>query len=150
MPALVLIHPDIPQNLGGILRLCACLNLPLHIIEPCGFPLDDTRMKRAGMDYIRHATYHRHASWEHFQKTRPPGRLILVETDGASSLGDCDFLSSDYLLLGSESAGTPRALYPEMDLTLRIPMCDGMRSLNVATSAAMVAYESWRQLRWPL
>lgn len=151
MPALVLIHPDIPQNLGGILRLGACLDLPLHVIEPCGFPLDDARLRRSGMDYIQHATLRRHASWEHFlAHTRPTQRKILIETDGEATLGDFAFRPDDYLLFGSESAGTPRALYDQMDTRLRIPMRSDLRSLNLAMSAGMVAYEAWRQLRWEL
>jgi len=148
MPALVLIHPDIPQNLGGILRLCACLNLPLHVIEPCGFPLDDARLRRSGMDYIPHAAFHRHASWEHFEHARTPGRLLLAETDGTTPLYDMAFTPGDYLLFGSESAGTPRPLYEKMDQTFRIPMRETLRSFNLAMSAGIVAYEAWRQLRW--
>ena len=157
MPSLVLIEPDIPQNLGGVLRLGACLRLPLHVIEPCGFPLDDTRMRRAGMDYMAHAELHRHASWERFLSAtygkgtpEAPPRKILIETDGAESLENFAFEPNDYLIFGSESRGTPRALYGEMDVTLRIPMRPELRSLNLAMSAGMVAFEAWRQLRWDL
>jgi tRNA (cytidine/uridine-2'-O-)-methyltransferase len=150
MPAIVLYQPDIPQNLGALLRLSACLALPVHVIEPCGFPLDDAKLRRAGMDYIQHATLTRHKSWEHFREHQAahPGRLVLCETDGQTPLFDFSFAATDYLLFGRESAGTPRELYAHMDASLHIPMRPGARSLNLAMSAGMIATEVYRQLRW--
>jgi len=147
---LVLYQPDIPQNLGACLRLSACMGAPLHVIEPCGFPLDAQKMKRAGMDYIEHATMVRHKSWDTFcdYRAEHQGRLILLETDGTIPYTAWKFERSDYVMLGRESAGTPRDLYTLMDATLTIPMRDGLRSLNVAMSAGMVVAEACRQLQW--
>lgn len=147
---LVLLYPDIPQNLGGVLRLAACFATPLHVIEPCGFPMDHARMRRAGMDYIRHAELVSHPDWEHFRSYHAahPGRLLLAETDGSIPLYDTRFEAGDYLLFGSEGAGTPRALYGEMDSVFRIPMRETMRSLNIAMSAGIATSEAYRQLRW--
>lgn len=149
---LVLLHPDIPQNLGGCLRLAACLQVELHVVEPCGFPMDHARLRRAGMDYIRHATLRSHKSWGHFLTHREthPGRLLLAETDGASSLYGTVFQQGDYLCFGSEGAGTPRELYAQMNHSFRIPMREDLRSLNIAMSAGIATGEAYRQLRWPL
>jgi tRNA (cytidine/uridine-2'-O-)-methyltransferase len=147
---LVLYQPDIPQNLGAVLRLSACLGCAVHIVEPCGFPFDDQKLRRAGMDYIHKATYRRHLSWDAFLKYREtaPGRLLLLETDGATRYTDVAYRPSDYVMLGRESAGTPAALYPLMDATITIPMREGMRSLNVAMSAGMLVAEVARQQGW--
>lgn len=147
---LVLYQPDIPQNLGGILRLSACMGATVHIIEPCGFPLDDAKLRRAGMDYIHKTKYLRHVNWAAFQKHREatPGRLLLLETDGTTRYTDFTYQPTDYILLGSEGAGTPRELYVQMETTLTIPMQEGMRSLNVAMSAGMLVAEACRQMDW--
>ncbi len=152
MPSLVLLHPDIPQNLGACLRLTACFAARLHVIEPCGFPMDHTKLRRAGMDYIQHTDLIAHRSWEEFleHRTSHPGRLMLAETDGATNLYETTFEANDYLLFGSEGRGTPRELYESMHAVFRIPMRDGMRSLNIAMSAGIALAESYRQLRWPL
>ena len=147
---LVLYQPDIPQNLGAMLRLSACLGCAVHIVEPCAFPLDAQKLKRAGMDYIAKAVWHRHLDWAAFLDYRQtaPGRMLLLETDGAQPYTDFAFAPTDYVLLGSESAGTPRDLYGRMDATLTIPMREGMRSLNVAMSAGILVGEACRQLQW--
>ncbi|MFZ4540685.1 MAG: tRNA (cytidine(34)-2'-O)-methyltransferase [Rickettsiales bacterium] len=147
---LVLYQPDIAQNLGAALRLSACLGVTIHIVEPCGFPLDDVKLRRTGMDYIHKAAYHRHTNWQALLDYRQihPGRLMLLETDGAARYTDMVYERTDYIVLGSESAGTPRALYEQMDATLTIPMREGMRSLNIAMSAGMLAAEACRQLQW--
>ena len=147
---LVLYQPDIPQNLGATLRLCACMGATVHIIEPCGFPLDDAKLRRAGMDYIHKVTYHRHVNWAAFltHRAAAPGRLLLLETDGTTRYSDFTYAPSDYIVLGSEGAGTPRGLYAQMDTTLTIPMQEGMRSLNVAMSAAILVAEACRQWVW--
>src|SRR5262245_1350479 len=97
---LALFEPDIPQNLGTLIRLTACLGVPLDIIEPCGFPADDTRMRRASMDYYDHARIVRHASWEAFRRDRSAGRLVLLTTAGDASLPTTKFEASDILLMG--------------------------------------------------
>ena len=149
---LVLYQPDIPQNLGACLRLSACLGATIHIVEPCGFPLDDTRLRRAGMDYIDKARYMRHRDWQAFldfrQSQTVSGRLYLLETDGQRRYTDVPLSQNDYVVVGSESAGTPRALYAQMDETLVIPMREGMRSLNLAMSAGMLVAEAARQMNW--
>jgi tRNA (cytidine/uridine-2'-O-)-methyltransferase len=147
---LVLYQPDIPQNLGAMLRLSACLGAHVHVVEPCGFPLDAQKMKRAGMDYIAQARFTRHLDWQAFlqHKTQHAGRLFLLETDGETPYTDIAFAPSDYIVLGSESAGTPRALYAQMERVLTIPMREGMRSLNVAMSAGILVGEACRQLGW--
>ena len=147
---LVLYQPDIPQNLGACLRLSACMGATVHVIEPCGFPLDTAKLKRAGMDYIAQARYHRHLHRQAFLEYRAahPGRLFLLETDGTQCYTDLAFAPTDYVVLGSESAGTPRPLYAAMEATLTIPMRAGMRSLNVAMAAGMLVAEACRQQQW--
>lgn len=147
---LVLYQPDIPQNFGACLRLSACMGATIHVIEPCGFPFDDAKLRRAGMDYIARARYARHLNWQAFLAHREtsPGRLLLLETDGQTHYTDVTFAPTDYVVLGSESAGTPRGLYGQMDTTLTIPMREGVRSLNVAMSAGMLVAEACRQQNW--
>ena len=145
MPSLVLYQPDIPQNLGASMRLCACFETELHIIEPCGFPLDEKRVKRSGMDYAEHTQLHRHTDWEQFQAAHE-GRTIILSTKAESSLYDFAFQPTDKLIMGRESAGLPEDIHNNADHRLIIPMSEGMRSLNVAMSAAIVLSEARRQL----
>ncbi len=142
---LALYQPDIPQNLGAFIRLAACLGTPLDIIEPCGFPVDDRRIRRAAMDYVDLARLRRHASWEAFRRDRAPGRLVLLTTAGAIRLPDARFQPDDILLLGRESAGAPAEVHDAADLRVRVPLQKGARSLNVALAAAMVLSEALRQ-----
>jgi tRNA (cytidine/uridine-2'-O-)-methyltransferase len=144
---LALYQPDIPQNLGAALRLCACLGLALDVIEPCGFPLTDASMKRAALDYGERALATRHASLAAFRGAaeREGGRLVLVETDGAVNFQDFSFSTGDTLLLGRESAGSPGELYEAAQASVRVPMVRGLRSLNVVTAAAIVLTEAMRQ-----
>lgn len=142
---LALYEPDIPQNLGAFIRLSACLAVPLDIIEPCGFPVDDRRMRRAAMDYAALATIARHSSWTAFRRDKPPGRLVLLTTKGASDFPNVAFRTDDILLFGRESAGAPDEVHQAADLRLRVPLQKGARSLNVALAAAMVVSEALRQ-----
>jgi tRNA (cytidine/uridine-2'-O-)-methyltransferase len=146
---LALFEPDIPQNLGAFIRLAACLNVPLHVIEPCGFPVDDRRIRRAAMDYYDLATVVRHASWPAFRRAnlegRPAGRLVLLSTQGDTRLPEATFRADDILLLGRESAGVPTEVHDAADLCVRVPLRPGARSLNVALAAAMVLSEGLRQ-----
>lgn len=142
---LALFEPDIPQNLGAFIRLSACLDVTLHIIEPCGFPVDDKRMRRASMDYYDLATLVRYASWAAFQRDRPVGRLVLLTTAGAIPLSEARFEASDILLLGRESAGVPAEVHEAAGLRVRVPLKKGARSLNVALAGAMVLSEALRQ-----
>lgn len=142
---LALFEPDIPQNLGAFIRLSACLGVPLDVIEPCGFPVDDKRIRRAAMDYYDLAKVVRHASWAAFHRDRPPGRLVLLTTSGAVAFPGVAFRPDDILLSGRESAGVPAEVHDAADLRLRIPLQAGARSLNVALAAAMVVSEALRQ-----
>jgi len=142
---LALYQPDIPQNLGAFIRLAACLGTPLDIIEPCGFPVDDRRIRRAAMDYLDLARLKRHASWAAFRDDRAPGRLVLLTTAGATALPEARFERRDVLLMGRESAGVPAEVHDAADLRVRVPMQKGARSLNVALAAAMVLSEALRQ-----
>jgi tRNA (cytidine/uridine-2'-O-)-methyltransferase len=146
---LALYQPDIPQNTGAILRLAACFGLPVDIIEPCGFVFDDRRMRRAGMDYLDHVELHRHRSWEAYKAARAAGRLVLLTTKAAVPHTEVRFEASDSLLLGRESAGVPDEVHAAADVHIRIPMRAGLRSLNVAMAAAIVAGEAMRQLGYP-
>ena len=146
---LALYQPDIPQNTGAILRLAACFGLPVDVIEPCGFAFDDRRMRRAGMDYLDHVEVHRHRSWEAYQAARKTGRLVLLTTKSAVPHTEVRFEASDSLLLGRESAGVPEEVHAAADIRIRIPMRVGLRSLNVAMAAAIVAGEAMRQLGFP-
>lgn len=144
---LALYQPDIPQNLGAFIRLAACLAVPLDIIEPCGFPLDDRRIRRAAMDYYSLARIGRHASWHSFRRDQPASRLLLLTTSGTQAFPEIVFRPDDILLLGRESAGVPREVHDAADLRLRIPLQAGARSLNVAVAAAMVLSEGLRQTK---
>lgn len=141
---LALFEPDIPQNAGALLRLGACLGVPLDIIEPCGFLLDDKRLKRAGMDYMDQVDFKRHSSWQAFQAQRS-SRLILLTTAGDVPYAAMTFQASDTLLVGRESAGVPTPVHQAADARVVVPMRPGMRSLNVALAAAMVLGEALRQ-----
>jgi tRNA (cytidine/uridine-2'-O-)-methyltransferase len=144
---IALYQPDIPQNTGTILRLCACLGITAHVIEPAGFATSDRAFRRAGLDYLDAVALKRHASWDDFAVWRRKGghRLILFTTSAALSYFDYRFAADDVLLFGRESAGVPREVHDAADARLVIPMRGGLRSLNVALAAAMAAGEALRQ-----
>jgi tRNA (cytidine/uridine-2'-O-)-methyltransferase len=146
---IALFQPDIPQNTGTILRLCACLDVAAHIIEPAGFPTSDRHFRRAGMDYLDHVNLMRHDSWSKFEQWRNEGgyRLVLFTTKVASSYLDYRYTASDILLFGRESAGVTDAVVAAADARLAIPIRQGLRSLNVAMAAAMALGEALRQTR---
>jgi tRNA (cytidine/uridine-2'-O-)-methyltransferase len=144
---IALYEPDIPQNTGTVLRLCACLGLTAHIIEPAGFPTTDRAFRRAGMDYLDTVTMARHASWRDFDTWRRQERhrLVLFTTAASLSYLDYGFAPTDILLFGRESAGVPQDVHASADARLVIPLRPGLRSLNVAVAAAMAAGEALRQ-----
>ena len=146
---IALYQPDIPQNTGTILRLCACLGVAAHIIEPAGFPVSDRLFRRAGMDYLNHLNWRRHDSWTAFEAWRLEAghRLLLFTTKGAKSYLDFAYAGTDILLFGRESAGVPEAVAEAADARLLIALQPGLRSLNVAMAAAMAAGEALRQTR---
>lgn len=148
---LALYQPDIPQNTGTILRLAACLGLAVDVIEPCGFLLDDRRLRRSGMDYLAGVEWTRHRSWREFLAARRDRRLVLLTTCGNMSHLDLAYRPDDVLLLGRESAGAPPEVHAAAAAGVRIPMAPGNRSLNVAVAAAIVVGEALRQTgRFPM
>ena len=147
---LALYQPDIPQNTGTLLRLGACLDLELDIIEPCGFVFSEKALKRAGMDYLDKVKYRRHNSWNDFLRYRDEhpdeyGRLVLLTTKASSPYFDFEFEHNDIILMGRESAGVPQSVHELVDARLIIPMNENARSINVAVSAVMVLGEALRQ-----
>jgi tRNA (cytidine/uridine-2'-O-)-methyltransferase len=144
---IALFEPDIPQNTGTILRLCACLGVEAHLIEPAGFPVTDRAFRRAGMDYLDQVTLVRHASWPAFDAWRRDSgmTLILFTTRAATSYLDHRFGPNDVLLFGRESAGVPDAVHAAAEVRLAVPMRPGLRSLNVAMTAALALGEALRQ-----
>ena len=143
---LALFEPDIPQNTGALLRLGACFAVPVDLIEPAGFILDDRRLKRAALDYAARATICRHNSWPAFLASRETGcRLVLMTTTGSVPMHRFAFAASDTLLLGRESAGVPDFVHAAADARVMIPMAPGARSLNVAMAGAIALAEALRQ-----
>jgi tRNA (cytidine/uridine-2'-O-)-methyltransferase len=152
---IALYQPDIPQNAGAIFRLAACLGIAVDVIEPCGFVLDDRRLRRVAMDYGGQAETVRHPSWKTYTGRRSDtdrradgdeiGRIVLLTTSGATPYTEFTFEASDTLLLGRESAGVPDSVHTAADARLIVPMADGARSLNVVTATAMVLGEALRQ-----
>lgn len=142
-------EPEIAGNVGTIIRLGACLGLPVDLIEPMGFPWSARALARAGMDYSEAAEVTRHADWNAFRAANP-GRIVLATTRGAVALAEARFLPDDILLFGSESAGVPDSIHAAADLAVRVPMRAGMRSLNIAVSAAIIVGEAMRQAGWPI
>ncbi len=147
MPRLALFQPDIPQNAGTVIRLCACLGVAVDIIEPAGFDVSDRNFRRAGMDYLERAAVARHDGFAAFEawRVRSGHRLVLVETDGACPYTEFRFEDRDILVLGRESAGVTPAVYAAADASVVIPQQPGLRSINVAAAAAMVLGEALRQ-----
>jgi tRNA (cytidine/uridine-2'-O-)-methyltransferase len=144
---IALYQPDIPQNTGTILRLCACMDVAAHIIEPAGFPISDRHFRRAGMDYLDQVTWMHHDSWTKFQEwcRQASYRLLLFTTKGATPYLDFRYQASDILLFGRESAGVPPAVAEAADARLVIPIKPALRSLNVAMAAAIALSEALRQ-----
>lgn len=146
---IALYQPDIAGNVGTILRLAACLGVPVDLIEPMGFAFSDRALARAGMDYAAQAEVVRHADWAAFEAS-VTGRLVLLSTKAAIRLPEVAFRRDDILLFGSEGAGVPDAVHDRADLRVTIPMRSGFRSLNVAVSAAITLGEAIRQTGgWP-
>ena len=142
---LALYQPDMPPNTGAMMRLCACLGVGLDIIEPCGFALDDAKVKRAAMDYIDHLAYARHRSWPDFVEQIGTRRLVLLTTKAAIPYTSFVFRPDDILMVGRESAGVPDDVHQRADARIIIPINPPLRSLNVAMSAAIALSEALRQ-----
>ncbi|MDF3033922.1 MAG: trmL [Alphaproteobacteria bacterium] len=145
---LALYQPEIPQNTGTLMRLCACLDIQLDIIHPCGFVWNDRHLRRAGMDYAERAAVRHHTSWEAFHAwaKNEPHRLILLDAKADIPYTYFSFQEKDILMMGQESSGVPEDVFQSIPERLLIPMAPGCRSLNVSLAAAMVAGEALRQL----
>lgn len=144
---LALFEPDIPQNAGTLIRLTACLDVQIDIIEPCGFTFSERALKRSGMDYMEQAQIVRHISWARFTETVQDNRIILLSTHARAAYTDFIFQNTDILLLGRESAGVPEHIHDRADAQLLIPMQKTVRSINVAVAGAMVLGEALRQTK---
>tara|TARA_B100001758_G_C17948313_1_gene371967 strand:- start:68 stop:517 length:450 start_codon:yes stop_codon:yes gene_type:complete len=142
---IALYKPDIPQNTAAIIRLSSCLGLKLHIVEPCGFSLDDSRFKRVVMDYIGFSKIFRYEDYDMFIRKNSKSRIVLMTTKAKKSYHKFKFKKSDILLFGRESAGVPEVLHSKIKNKLRIPINKETRSLNVAITVAIVASEALRQ-----
>jgi tRNA (cytidine/uridine-2'-O-)-methyltransferase len=141
---LAIYQPEIPGNLGAMLRLSACFGVAVDIIEPCGFAFSDKRMKRAGMDYIDHVVLTRHVDWGAFRAAQT-GRVLLLSSKATLRVHDFAFAADDILLFGQESAGVPDAVRDDCDAALRIPLGEHVRSLNVSVAAGIALGEALRQ-----
>lgn len=146
-PEIVLYQPDIAQNVGSIIRMAVCFGIPIHLIEPMGFPFNEAKFRRAGMDYLDRAKLTRHKSWDDFMAQKASEkRLVALTTKSSGLMNDFSFKSGDYLLFGRESAGLPDSVHDVCDARVRIPMVNGERSMNLAQSCAVTCYEAQRQL----
>ena len=146
-PKIALYEPDIPQNTAAIIRTCACLGAKLEIIEPCGFLLSDKRFRRVVMDYMDLEQIEFYQSSEKFFEKKRNQRIVLMTTKGSISYTEFKFKSDDTILFGRESAGVPEKVHKLIKYRLKIPMNDKVRSLNIASSVAIVLAESLRQIK---
>jgi len=147
MLSIALYQPDIAPNVGAAIRLCACLGVGLDIIEPCGFPWNEKKIKQAGMDYLTLVNYERHASWNKFRNAHKNRRIILMTTKASVPYTDFEFQNGDILLAGRESAGVPDEVHESVDGRVLIPMHGQARSLNIVNATAMIVGEALRQIR---
>ncbi len=142
---IALYKPDIPQNTAAIIRLGACLNLKIHIIEPCGFNLHDSRFKRVVMDYIGMSRVFRYEDYDDFLKKNKNKRIVLMTTKAKKHYHKFKFKKNDMMLFGRESAGVPENLHKTIKNRIKVPMNKKTRSLNVAMSVAIISAEALRQ-----
>ena len=147
MISIALYKPDIPQNTASILRLCACLGLKMHIIEPCGFNLNDSRFNRVIMDYINQSSIIRYDNFKELLNKNKKSRVILMSTKAKKSLFKFNFKKNDIILLGRESKGVPENIHRKLKNKLKIPISYKTRSLNVAIAASISAAEALRQIK---
>ena len=142
---IALFEPDIAGNVGTIIRMCACLDLELCIIEPCGFPFDEDKIKRSAMDYINHVKITRYNNFDEFKEQNKQFRIVLLTTKASENYIKFKFKEDDIILAGRESAGVPEYVHNSVDKRIIIPMKNGMRCFNVAMSVAMATGEACRQ-----
>lgn len=145
---IAMFQPDIPQNLGAMIRLCACVGVGLDIIEPCGFPLDDKKIRKSGMDYLSQISFARHNSWKTFMQHYANERIILMSTKAATHYIDFAFQDNDILLAGSESSGAPDFVHEHAFARVKVPMDGQARSMNIVNATSMIAGEALRQTKW--
>ena len=147
---IVLFQPEIPPNTGNIIRLCANIGYSLHLVKPLGFPLEDSKLKRAGLDYHEYANLIIHDNWQVCRDYFCNQRIIAIETCGTVNYTQIDYRNGDVLLFGSETKGLPSYVLEQLNKenVARLPMQPSQRSLNLSNSVAIVAYESWRQLHF--
>lgn len=146
--SIAMYQPDIPQNMGAMMRLCACMDVSLEIIEPCGFPWNDKKISKSAMDYLTSVKITRHKDWEAFLLAMGSRRIILMTTKGATLHYDFEFMAGDVLLAGRESAGAPEEVHARADARVVIPMENGQRSLNIVNATSMILGEALRQTKW--
>lgn len=144
---LALFQPDIPQNVGAAIRLCACMDLGLDIIEPCGFPWDKRKIAQSAMDYIDTIDIQKHSSWGKFVAANSNARLVLMTTKASQNYLDFDFHENDILLAGRESAGVPEHVHEQCNDRIKIEMQKKMRSLNIVNASSMIIGEALRQIQ---
>ncbi|WJF89991.1 tRNA (uridine(34)/cytosine(34)/5-carboxymethylaminomethyluridine(34)-2'-O)-methyltransferase TrmL [Paraburkholderia bonniea] len=146
----VLVEPEIPPNTGNVIRLCANTGVRLHLIEPLGFPLDDTKLRRAGLDYHEYAQMKVHASWDAFVRTETPdaARMFAFTTRGAGRFHASTFVAGDWFIFGAETRGLPEEVLGHFsaEQRVRLPMRPDNRSLNLSNTVAIVVFEAWRQM----
>ncbi|MCW9710875.1 tRNA (uridine(34)/cytosine(34)/5-carboxymethylaminomethyluridine(34)-2'-O)-methyltransferase TrmL [Avibacterium sp. 21-586] len=145
---IVLYEPEIPQNTGNIIRLCANTGFRLHLIEPLGFAWDDKRLRRSGLDYHEFADIKKHKTFANFLASEQPKRLFAMTTKGRLAHSQVAYQEGDYLMFGPETRGIPMAILDEMPMEqkIRIPMTENSRSMNLSNSVAVAVYEAWQQL----
>lgn len=149
MITVALFQPDIPQNLGAMIRLCACVGAGLEIIEPCGFIWDERKIRQSAMDYFDKTKIIKHMSWNHFLDLyQGQRRIILMTTKTDQYYNNFTFQDGDILLAGRESAGVPQDIHSALEHHLGIPMQDGFRSLNIVNATSMILGEAMRQTQW--
>ena len=144
-PSIAFYQPDIPQNVGAAMRLAACMDVDMHVIEPCGFIWKDDHFKRSGMDYRSQVNLFRHQDWESFLQHIGDARLVLLTTKSSIPHTDFNFQENDILLFGRESAGVPETIHQSVSARIKIPMKEGARSLNVINTASLILGEALRQ-----
>lgn len=146
MLRIALYQPDIPQNVGAAIRLCACMGIALDIIEPCGFPWDIKKIRQAGMDYVEQAQLMRHDSWDAFLEHHQNRRFVLMTTKASDDYLNFDFTDQDILIAGRESSGVPEAVHNRVDGRIKIDMKGEARSLNIINATSMITGEAVRQI----
>lgn len=148
MIKIALYQPDIPQNVGAMIRLCACTGVELDVIEPCGFPWNDRKIKQSAMDYLTLVKVQRRASWQEFKQENKERRVVLMTTKTDTYYTDFEFQDGDVLLAGQESAGVPDYVHNEVYARVTIPMHPTARSLNIVNATSMILGEALRQTEW--